>query len=88
MTYYRNGDECVCVETGMPEDAVRVGRGATPREAMAALEATPIQTGGGGEAAALRWAASAWLDGVDVDDLRHIAVSADDLDDRMEAWAS
>jgi hypothetical protein len=72
---YEDGSICVVVESGMPQDAVRIGVGDTWREAVDSLETTAIQSTGRdcGVAAALRWAASqdwissAELDEVDVD---------------------
>jgi len=84
INFYRAGSECVAVQTGMPEQAVRIGTGNTPRMAAGDLQATPIQSAGSdAEETALRWAASHWEIGTD---LESIAVTAEDLDDKMSAW--
>ena len=65
---YDDGDSWVLVETGHPQDAVRVGVGDTLADAYLSLEATPIQSVGpdSGVSAALEWAEGAgWIDSVD-----------------------
>jgi len=64
MTWYTDGPLYVCVQTGQPQDNVRVGIGDTYQEAFANLEGTPSQSVGRdcGERAALDWAAGAgWI---------------------------
>lgn len=64
---YRDGTVWVVVQTGQPQDAVRIGVGDTLREAHEGMEGTPVQSVGPdcGRAAALRWAAGAgWITAV------------------------
>ncbi len=61
---YRDGDNWVVIETGMPEHAVQIGIGGTLREAYDSLEITAVQSAGrdGGRASALAWAHNAgWI---------------------------
>lgn len=43
---YRHGSDWVAVLTGQPQDAVEVGCGSTREEALASLDATPVQSVG------------------------------------------
>ena len=63
-TYYAAPGAIVCVETGMPERAVRIGIGRTVGAARADLSETPMQSAGRDPVAdALAWARNAaWLD--------------------------
>lgn len=60
-TWMRDGSMYVCVVTGMPEQAVRIGVGDSADEAWKSLQATPIQSIGrdGGVSAAISWATGA-----------------------------
>lgn len=55
--WYRDGEQWVVVETGMPEQNTRVGVGDTPSEAWDSRESTALQSVGrdGGLAATLEW---------------------------------
>lgn len=86
-TYYSDGITIVAVVTGQPEQAVQVGMGETPREALSSAESTPIQSAGRmGEATrkALAWFSSREDLG---SDLVEIEVGDKDMDDRARAWA-
>lgn len=68
---YRDGQQYVLVETGMPEQHVRIGVGDTLEEAQDSLVSTPIQSTGRdcGEASALRWAHGAgWISSPELDE--------------------
>ena len=83
-SYYRSGSECVAVEVGMPNEAVQIGTGPTPRAALESLQATPIQSAGRhAESSAILWAQSHWDIGTE---LKEIEVTDADLDDKMSAW--
>jgi hypothetical protein len=63
-SWYLDGSLYVCVVTGMPEHNVEIGVGDTYADAVASLEATPIQSTGrdSGKRAALHWAYGAdWI---------------------------
>jgi len=65
---FRDGEGWIVVETGMPEDNVRVGAGDTLREAYEALDSTPIQSTG--RDAGLRDALE--IEGYDLDSLESV----------------
>lgn len=82
MRTYTYGSDCVVVETGMPEHAVRIGIGASWAEAVADLRSTAIQSAGSRPVTtALEWAHGAgWID--DLSDLEEVEV---DLDEEIAA---
>lgn len=88
-TYYAApGGLIVCVETGMPSDAVRIGIGRTVGAARADLSDTPIQSAGRDPAAdALAWGycSGQWLD-IDPAELTRIEVGDEDDDLTSSAW--
>lgn len=86
-TYYAAPGAIVCVETGMPERAVRIGIGRTVGAARADLSETPMQSAGRDPVAdALAWARNAaWLD-IDPADLTRLDVGDDDDALTSSAW--
>jgi hypothetical protein len=69
--WYRDGEQWVVVQTGMPEQHTRVGVGDTPGEAWDALESTAIQSVGRdcGLSDTIEWCVGAgWLNSVDLEE--------------------
>jgi hypothetical protein len=62
-SYYRHGSWWIAVQSGMPEQPVRLGYGETRERAAATMEPTAIQSAGRyPHSAAIRWALHAgWL---------------------------
>ena len=85
--YYAAPEVIVCVETGMPERAVRIGIGRTVADARADLSDTPIQSAGRDPATdGLAWACNqGWLD-IDPAELPRIEVGDEDDDLTSSAW--
>lgn len=69
--WYRDGEQWVVIETGMPEQHTRIGVGDTPDEAWAARESTAIQSVGRdcGVADTVEWAVGAgWLSAAELEE--------------------
>jgi len=82
MDWFHDGSNYIAVETGRPQDAVRIGIGSTHEKALDSMETTAIQSVGrdAGLRAALQWAESAgWIDAPD--DLVIVEVMPDHLRD-------
>ncbi len=81
---YRDGNNWVVLEIGMPQDAVQIGIGDTLREAYEAREDTAIQSTGrdGGRASALAWAHNAdWIsepDSLEEEDAANLGAEFDE----------